>query len=89
MATIKNTSVTAELKVTLELTESEVRALDGMFGYNPDAFLKAFYEKMGRAYVEPHEKGVRSLHETIGKCMAGPIAAINTARQAVRDAAGK
>ena len=84
MATVKSASVAAKLTVTLELDEAEVRALDGIFGYNVDAFLKVFYEKMGKAYVGPHETGVRSLHKTIRGAMAGPISRIDDARRALR-----
>lgn len=54
-----------ESKIVLELTEVEAAALDGIFGYSVEAFLKAFYEKMGTTYVKPYEAGVRSLHETM------------------------
>lgn len=81
MAKVHRAHVKAELTVLLELNESEVRALDGIFGYSVDSFLKVFYEKMGRAYVEPHEKGVRSLHETVRQILAGPIAALDDAKR--------
>jgi len=56
---------TLNLDVSIKLTESEVRALDALAGYGANAFLKVFYEKMGRHYLEPHEAGIRSLFETI------------------------
>ena len=87
MAKIKSTSVEAKLTVILELDEAEARALDGIFGYNVDAFLKVFYERMGRAYVQKHEAGVRSLHETIRGAVAGPLRQITTAREAMLAAA--
>ncbi len=86
MATVKHTSVQAKLTVVLELDEAEVRALDGIFGYSVDAFLKVFYEKMGKAYVEPHEAGVRSLHKTIRGQVAGPLEKIASARRAMQQA---
>lgn len=89
MASLKSTSVEAKLTVVLELNEAEARALDGIFGYNVDAFLKVFYEKMGRAYVEQHEAGVRSLHKTIRGIVSGPLEKIDTARKAMRDAAAR
>lgn len=85
MATLKHSSVDAKLTVTLELNEAEVRALDGIFGYSVDAFLNAFYQKMGKAYVQPHEAGVRSLHETIRGAMGGSIAKVDAARTAMRE----
>jgi hypothetical protein len=83
MARVIHSKVTANLTVTLELTEAEARALDGIFGYNVDAFLKVFYERMGRHYVEPHEAGVRSLHATIRGVVSGPLAEIDRARKAM------
>lgn len=83
MAKIIKSQVTTNLSVLLELTEEEVRALDGIFGYDPNVFMRVFYEKMGRAYVEPYENGVRSLHKTIRGLLSGPIAAIDEARKAI------
>jgi hypothetical protein len=54
-----------ELNINLALTEIEARALEAITTYGTDSFLKVFYEKMGRHYLEPHEKGVRSLFTTI------------------------
>ena len=79
--------VTVEVKprILLQLTEAEARALDGIFGYNVDAFLKVFYERMGKAYVEPHEEGVRSLHKTIRAILAGPLRELDDVRSKIRD----
>lgn len=84
MARITNTTVEASLRVTLELNESEVKALSGIFGYNVEHFLKVFYERMGKAYVQPFESGVRSLHKEIRQLMAGPINDIDKARKALK-----
>lgn len=86
MASVKTAHVSAKLTVLLELDEKEVRALDGIFGYNVDAFLKVFYERMGRAYVERYEDGVRSLHKTIRQVLSGPIAEVDKAKTALREA---
>ncbi len=80
MANVKNSKVEAKLTVTLELNESEVRALDGIFGYDVEIFLRVFYERMGKAYVQPHEQGVRSLHQTIRGILGGPLRTIDKAR---------
>jgi hypothetical protein len=39
--------------------------LDALAGYGAEAFLKHFYEKLGKSYMEPHEKGLRSLFQSI------------------------
>lgn len=56
---------TLELKIVLELTEDEAMALDALAGYGTDSFLQTFYELMGRAYLEPHEAGLRSLFTAV------------------------
>jgi hypothetical protein len=52
-------------KITLVLDEEEAAALEALAGYGTKPFLKVFYEKMGRAYLEPHERGLVSLFEAI------------------------
>lgn len=56
---------TYSVEITLVLTETEARALAVLPSYGTDNFLKYFYEKLGRHYLEPHEKGLVSLFETI------------------------
>lgn len=72
---------TISVTTQLELTESEVLALDAIFGYNVDAFLKAFYRNLGRAYVEPHVAGVRSLHSHLRSTLAPAIRKIGEVRR--------
>ncbi len=60
-------SAKVEIVTTIALTDDELGALDALTGYGVDPFLKVFYEHMGRHYMEPHEKGIRSLFETIRK----------------------
>lgn len=56
--------------ITVALTESEAEALNAIVSYGDTEFLKVFYEHMGRAYLEPHEAGLRSLFHSIrdGEC---------------------
>lgn len=49
----------------LELDQSEAAALDAIAGYGTDEFIKAFYEHMGRSYLEPYEAGLRKLFSTV------------------------
>lgn len=51
--------------ITLGLSEDEAGALDALAGYGIEPFLEVFYPKLGRAYMEPHEKGLRSLFASI------------------------
>lgn len=70
------------LDVSIKLNESEVCALDALAGYGADEFLKVFYEKMGRHYMEPHEAGLRSLFNTIRSELKPIMARMNAAKQA-------
>jgi len=56
-----------ELKINIELTEDEARALKEFTVFGTDAFLKVFYENLGKTTLSRHEKGVISLFETIRK----------------------
>ena len=79
-------SVRVETKIVLELTEVEARALDGIFGYSVDAFLKVFYAHMGRSYVEPFEAGVRSLHQTVRGVTGPAISQLDETRRRLNTA---
>ncbi len=56
---------TVHFTVEATLTEGDLRALDALAGYGTDAFLKVFYEHMGKHYLQPHERDLRSLFEKI------------------------
>lgn len=60
--TIK-TNVKVEITATLTLTEGHLRALDALIGYGDDAFLRAFYVKLGRHYMRPFERDLRDLFD--------------------------
>lgn len=66
MAYIKTEAkISSEIKVVLTLNESEARALEAICGYGPDKFIEWFYRNLGKNYLKPHEKGMRSLFETV------------------------
>lgn len=54
-----------EYTVKMELTADEAAALVSLTGYGTQTFLKIFYEKLGKSYLQPYEKGLISLFETI------------------------
>lgn len=70
-----------EMSLTIELSEGEVRALEAIAGYGHEAFLKVFYEKMGKHYLQPHEKDVISLFETIRTELKPHLSKVNSARE--------
>jgi hypothetical protein len=49
----------------LVVTEGEMRALDALVGYGFEPFVKAFYEKMGKAYLEPYHEDLKGLFNRI------------------------
>jgi hypothetical protein len=71
-----------EINITLTLTEVEARALQAMTVYGHEPFLKGFYNKLGRSYMQPHEKGVITLFETIKKEIPKHLAKADEAREA-------
>lgn len=72
---------TVELKVFLEITEVEARAIEAMAGYNIDEFIKTFYEKLGSAYMRDHEKGLRTFLETSRICLPSLLGKATQARE--------
>lgn len=72
-----------EVKATIALTEIELAALDALAGYGVDPFLKVFYEKLGKAYLEKHEAGIRSLFEAIRSEVPRLLSQAQVAREAV------
>lgn len=72
--------VRINFEVEITLTEPEAMALDGLAGYGIDAFLKVFYEKMGRSYLEQHAYGLRSLFKNIQNTITPTIKEIRQAR---------
>ena len=55
--------------------------MDALAGYGDDEFIKVFYEKLGKAYMEEHEDGLRLFLSTIRKEMSGPLAKMDAARK--------
>lgn len=70
-----------EAKIVLVLPEKQARALLALLGYNTDDFLKFFYEKMGTAYLKPHEKSFRELVLDTHNQIKPVLSRINKARK--------
>lgn len=85
------TETTARItfSATLTLSESECRALDAIVGYGDDAFIKAFKEKLGEAYLRDHEAGLRSCFDAIRRDVLPALKVIEQARRDLLDAAKK
>lgn len=57
--------INVNIKVTVELTLEEARALNAITTYGSKAFLEGYYKQLGRSYLSPFESGVTSLFSTI------------------------
>lgn len=78
--------IQVECSIQFVLTKTEALALDALAGYGIDPFLKTFYEKMGRHYLEPHEKGLRDLFERIRTELPSQVNKITAVEKSIKDA---
>lgn len=69
------------IKATIELSEGDLRALDAMAGYGADAFLRAFYIKLGQHYMKPFERDLRGLFKRIQGTVPLALAGVEAARK--------
>ena len=70
-----------KLEAHFKVDESEIRALDGLVGYGDDAFIKQFYDFLGKSYLEPHEQGLRKFFKSIRDQIPQMLGKINDARR--------
>lgn len=84
MEKIKSVS-TFEVKINLELTEVEARALEAITVYGTKSFLDYFYRDLGKHYLQPHEKGVYSLFETIKSELPKHLNKANEIREIIKN----
>ncbi len=84
MSEIKGSaSVQVKFNIKLDLNINEARALEAIAGYGTDAFLKVFYEKLGKAYLGPFEEDARSLFKKITADLPPEIKKIDEAAKAI------
>jgi hypothetical protein len=50
-------------------------------GYGDDAFIKVFYEKLGKSYMQAHEGGLRSFLVSIRESIPGHLDRVDEARK--------
>lgn len=70
---------------TFTVNEDEARALDALSGYGDDAFVNAFYEKLGQAYMREHEKGLREFLKTIRGIVGPAMHIIDESRKHLKE----
>jgi hypothetical protein len=75
-------TIHTEVKITatLTMTEGHLRALDALAGYGADAFLKAFYVKLGAHYMKPFERDLRDLFKAIDAQVKPALQGVKQAR---------
>lgn len=72
---------TIKLNLTFTVDEEEAAALQDLAGYGVDQFIKAFYENLGRAYMEKHEAGLRRFLSTICNDVGPSLGRLEAARR--------
>lgn len=72
------------IEATFTVNESELRALDALAGYGDQAFIDMFYQKLGAAYLKPHEAGLREFLKSIRTIAAPILKRTDIARQAFK-----
>ncbi len=70
-------------ELTLKLNEDEAKALEAIFCYGLDVFLKVFYQHMGKHYMEPCESGLRSLETAVHQQLSPQLYDLEQTRQAM------
>lgn len=85
MAKIKP-SIKVSYSISLELTEVEARMLDAMACYGDDAFKNAFYEKLGKSYMQPFASGISSLFSAIREQVNPQLHEVDQSRKAIEKA---
>ncbi len=72
--------------ITVEMNEEQTRALEALTLYGDDAFLRVFYEHLGKANLQKHEEGLKSLFNMIRNEVPKHILKVDTARRAFKNA---
>lgn len=83
---VGNAQTKVEFTVNFELTDTEAKALMAIAGYGADEFLKVFYEKLGKSYLQPFEVGVKNLFHAIRETLPSEISKIDKAKEAISEA---
>lgn len=86
---MKHIRLKLEATFTVELNESELGALDAIFGYGVEPFLITFKKNLGAAYVEKYEDGVRSLHSRLRAITSPALSEIKETRDKINAALAK
>lgn len=78
-------AVKLEMSAQFTVNEIELRALDALAGYGEDAFIKHFYDHLGKAYMRDHEAGLRTFLGTIRKVTGPALHSMEAAKKALNN----
>lgn len=78
------TRLSMNFEAVMHLTEPEIRALDALVGYGIEPFLKAFYETLGKAYMQDHEGGLRTLFDSVEKQVRPELARMDEVKRVLK-----
>ena len=81
-----NAKANVEFTIKFSLTKGEAEALEAIVGYGSDVFLEHFYAKLGKSYLQPREKDLRSLFTRIQSDLPKEIQKISNAELAISEA---
>lgn len=73
------------INIQFQVGESEARALEALAGYGDDAFIKHFYDFLGKHYMQPNEQGLREFLKSIREQVSGPLSCMDEARKFLND----
>lgn len=66
-------TLSLDIKITLELSLPEARALNDITKYGSKSFLEGYYKQLGKSYLQKHETGVISLFKTIDESLPSKL----------------
>lgn len=78
-----NIVANVDMKITLTLTENEARALHVLVGYGFEPFIKVFYEKLGKHYLEPYHKECKNLFDVIYQSLPEQLGKFDKMREII------
>jgi hypothetical protein len=80
-----NSKPVLSVSITIEVNEEEARALDALAGYGDNSFIEMFYKSLGKHYMQPYEKGLRSFLTTIRSAVAPALNDVDKARSFLKE----
>lgn len=83
---VGNEKAQVEFTIKFTLTKGEAKALDAIVGYGVEPFLKVFYERLGKSYLQPYEREMRNLFARVKNDLPNEIYKIEKAEKSIQQA---